>query len=276
MRGEFVGVWSETWNEIWENLGSSDTAPQELFGELYRELSDTLRQRPAPEAIAYITEDRGRSREALQTMTVDQLQGERGIVAFLESVFDVIEDLGGDTLANLYFNSLATFIEKYSLRYDLRRPCSLCPTLPGIFANQIRQLRAAAGLDAHLHSLMHAFEEAVRDLRLQCDETRIKTCFQRQMNLLEALGMQCPGVTQNTLGRICDQLGTWPHTKIKEAMKSLYGFASDYPGIRHAGTPSSAIRVIGMRDLVGISIALVGLTSYLTDLLDADCVYRGA
>ena len=43
---------------------------------------------------------------------------------------------GGDqALSNRYFNLLSGFIDKFSLRYDLRRPCMLCPTLPGLFAS---------------------------------------------------------------------------------------------------------------------------------------------
>ena len=101
---------------------------------------------------------------------------------------------------------------------------------------------------------------------------RIKTCIQKQVNLLEAIGRACPGVTQTTLGGICDQVNTWPHQKIKEAMKNLYGFASDYPGIRHSGTPANAVRTIDMRDMIAISILLAGFTPYLSIELNADII----
>src|SRR5690348_6154825 len=39
MRGEFIGVWSETWREIWDVLASHEAAPGDLFCELYRELA---------------------------------------------------------------------------------------------------------------------------------------------------------------------------------------------------------------------------------------------
>ena len=58
-------------------------------------------------------------------------------------------------------------------------------------------------------------------------------------------------------------------------MKNLYGFASDYPGIRHGGTPANAIRTIEMRDMVAMTILLAGFTPYLTDQLNAEAVYRG-
>ena len=58
-------------------------------------------------------------------------------------------------------------------------------------------------------------------------------------------------------------------------MKNLYGFASDYPGIRHGGTPANALRAIEMRDLIAMSILLAGFTPYLSDQFNADVVYRG-
>jgi len=184
--------------------------------------------------------------------------------------------LAGDTLANPYFNLLAAFINKFSLRYDLRRPCTLCPTLPGVFASLVRDLRTVTSQDAHLDSLMKDFENAIRDLRTDNSDGRIKTCIQKQVNLLEAIGRTCPGVTQTELSGICNQLSTWPHNAIKASLKNLYGFASDYPGIRHGGTPANAIRAIEMRDMVAMSILLAGFTPYLTDQFNADAVYRGS
>jgi hypothetical protein len=275
MRGEFIGVWSETHREIWEELAVEEAAPGDLFCELYRALTPALRVQPTVEALAEITADPAQSRELFLATTRDDFLGERALVAFLETAHDVLDDLGDDPLTNRYFNLLQEFIEKYSLRYDLRRPCLLCPTLPGVFTKLIRDLRAAVNLDAHLNTLMNDFEEAIRDLRHDCTDGRIRMCIQRQMNLLEALGRQHPGVTQTTLGAICGQVGTWPHARVMESMRNLYGFASDYPGIRHGGTPASALRSIDMRDLVAISILLAGFTPYLTDLLNADTVYRG-
>ena len=123
---------------------------------------------------------------------------------------------------------------------------------------------------------MKELENAVRDLRDDCSGGRIKTCIQKQVNLLEAIGRTAPGVTGTTLGAICNQVGTWPHDKLKEAMRDLYGFASDYPGIRHGGTPANALRAVDMRDMVAMSVLLAGFTPYLAAQLNADSVYRGA
>jgi hypothetical protein len=275
MRGEFIGVWPETWREIWTPLVDQENVPEDIFCELYRELASALKAKPSVEDLADIIDNPVQSREAFEKTNTSDLSGERAVITFLEAAHPALDDLGGDELSNRYFNLLEQFIEKFSLRYDLRRPCTLCPTLPGVFASLIRELRAFTSQDAHLDSLMKDFENAIRDLRTDCSDCRIKTCMQKQINLLEAIGRTFPGVTETELGRICNQIGTWPHNAIKASLKNLYGFTSDYPGIRHGGTPGHALRIIETRDLIAMSILLVGFTPYLTDLLNADAVYRG-
>jgi hypothetical protein len=275
MRGELIGVWSETWREIWAVLAEHEGVPDDIYCEIYRELSDAFKEKPKPEVLADFIDDPLQSKEALQAVGADVLASERALVAFFERTHEALEELAGDGLSNAYFNLLSTFIDKFSLRYDLRRPCTLCPTLPGVFASLVRDLRDVTSRDAHLDSLMKDFENAVRDLRTDCSDGRIRTCIQKQVNLLEALGQNCPGVTKNTLGAICEQVGTWPHEKVKEALMSLYKFTCNYPGIRHAGTPGNALRIIEMRDMVAMSILLAGFTPYLTFQFNADAVYRG-
>jgi len=275
VRGEFIGVWAETWREIWTPLFSLENVPQDVFCELYRELAPALKAPPTVEALADIIDDPSQSREAFESTRAEDFAGERGLVTFLEAAHQALDDLLGDPLSNGYFNLLVGFIEKYSLRYDLRRPCTLCPTLSGVFASLIRDLRLLTGQDAHLDALMKDFEDAVRDLRYGCTDGRIRTCIGKQFMLLEAIGAVAPGVTKGTLGAICDEVGSWPHAAIKEALKKLYGFASDYPGIRHGKNTKGALRAIDMRDMVAMSILLAGFTPYLSDKLDADLVYRG-
>jgi hypothetical protein len=276
MRGEFMGVWSETWREIWLPMVDREDVPEDIFCELYRELAPALKERPSVEALAGIIDNPMQSREAFERTSAKNFAGERSLVGFLEAAHSTLDELAGDELSNHYFNLLVGFIEKFSLRYDLRRPCTLCPTLTGVFASLVRDVRMLTSQDAHLDVLMKDFENAVRDLRHDCSDGRIKTCIQKQVNLLEAIGRTVPGVTGTTLGAICNQVGTWPHEKLREAMRDLYGFASDYPGIRHGGTPANALRAVDMRDLVAMSILLAGFTPYLSNGLDADVVYRGA
>lgn len=281
MRGEFIGVWSETWREIWlplidQPLGDGDEGvPEDIFCELYRELAKALKIPPSVEGLADIIDNPVQSRMAFVATTAADLASERALVGFFELAHDALEELGGDELTNRYFNLLAAFIDKFSLRYDLRRPCTLCPTLPGVFASLVRDLRALTSQDPHLDALMKDFENAVRDLRHDCTDGRIKTSIQKQVNLLEAIGKTSPGVTEQELSGICNQLHSWPHAAIKASLKNLYGFTSDYPGIRHGGNPEGALRNIDMRDMVAMSVLLAGFTPYLNSAFDADVVYRG-
>jgi hypothetical protein len=275
MRGEFIGVWSETWREIWLPLIDYQDVPDDIFCEVYRELAKALKAPPSVQDLADTIDDPLQSREAFERTKSADLAGERELVAFFEAVQDALEELGGDELANRYFNLLAAFIEKFSLRYDLRRPCVLCPTLPGVFASLVRDLRTLTSQDPNLDQLMKDYEDAVRDLRFGCTDGRIKTCIGKQFMLLEAIGALDPGVTKNTLGDMCEQVTTWPHATIKEALKKLYGFASDYPGIRHGSRAKGALRAIDMRDLVAMSILLTGFTPYLERRLSADAIYGG-
>ena len=276
MRGEFIGVWAETAREIWEQLATEETAPDDIYCELYRELASALKNKPTLEELANIIDNAVQAKEAFQNTKPGDLASERALVEFFEKAHEALDDLAGDALANPYFNLLSGFIQKFSLRYDLRRPCLLCPTLPGVFTSLVRDLKEATRQDAHLNGLMQDFENSIRDLRTDCSDGRIRTCMTKQVNLLEAMGSRYPGVNANTVGAICNVVGTWPHESVKDAMKSLYKFTCDYPGIRHGGDPGSALRVIDMRDMVAMSILLAGFMPYLTDQLNADSVYRGA
>jgi hypothetical protein len=273
MRGEFLGVWSETWREIWLPLIDKEDVPEDIFCELYRELSKALKSPPSVEKLADIIDNPLQSREAFEKTAPDYIAGERALVAFFEAAHEALEELGGDALTNRYFNLLGGFIAKFSLRYDLRRPCILCPTLPGVFASLMRDLRALTSQDPNLDQLMKDYEDAVRDLRFGCTDGRIKTCIGKQFMLLEAIGALDPSVTKNTLGDMCDQVTSWPHATIKESLKKLYGFASDYPGIRHGSRAKGALRAIDMRDMVAMSILLAGFTPYLERRLSAEAIY---
>ena len=276
MRGEVIGVWSETWREIWSKLAKHPDAPEDIFCELYRELAGAFETTLDVTVLADFIDESDQARTAFQKTKAIAFRGEIALLEFLERAHNVVVDLGGDPLANRYFLLTEAFLDKYSLRYDLRRPFSLNPTLPGVFARLVRELREATYQDAELHPLMVEFEEAIRDLKTGQSTGRIKTCIQKQVNLLEAIGQRCPGVTSNTLGAICDEVGTWPHNRLKDAMKKLCGFTSDYPGIRHGGTPANSLRNIEMRDLVAVSILLAGFTPYLTNLINSNTVYRGS
>lgn len=309
MSGELLKAWPYVWADIWVRLYETKGTPVELFSELYAVLMPKPKppiSPPAPtvfdaegnmadpaeiaadaayrwafaefdtQRLAYeqaLTAKPDEVRAWLRDRHQATLRTEGDAIRALEKAFQIIEDIGGDQLSNRYVLLVESFLSKYNLRYDLRRPFSLHPTLSGVFSQLVSQLKLATSGDAHLNGIMSDFEEAFRDLKSGATPARIKACISRQANLLEAIGKIAPNVTGNTLGLICDQVGTWPHDKLKESIKCLYKFSNEYPGVRHAGDLATQIREIDMRDLVAISVVLTGFTPYLTDRLASDHIY---
>lgn len=141
MRGEIIGVWPDTWRGIWSRLAKHPGAPADLFCELYRELVGSFAVAPDVTALADIVDRPEQARSAFQKTKASALLGELALLEFLERAHAVTADLGGDGLSNRYFLLVEAFIEKFSLGYDLRRPFSIHPTLSGVFARLIRELK---------------------------------------------------------------------------------------------------------------------------------------
>lgn len=278
MRGEFIGVWSEMWREIWLPLIGHEDVPEDIFCELYRELAGNpkkpgaLKCTPSLEALADVIDNPAQGRASFERTSVEELTSETALVHFLEAAHPALDDLGGDALSNRYFMLLASFIEKFSLRYDLRRPCTLSPTLPGLLTNLVQHMRSASQADAHLAKLNNEFEEALRDLRLGRTESRIKTCLTKQYILIEGIANASSGTSGETLGYRCGQ-ASWPHPTLKAAAGNIYGFRSDYPGLGHAGNPKAVLRDVDDRELVGVACMLLGVLPYVGSPIDLNPVY---
>ncbi len=272
MRGEFVPIWSETGEAIWRQLTEEEGVPSDVYCELYRELANAFAVVPSIEGLADIIDDPLQSRQAFLDSSHTQFSSEKALVRFFEATYDVLDEFQGVTLANRYFDLLANFIEKYSLGYSLRRPCLLSPTLPGMFADVSSALKTLCERNTHISELYRAHEEAVKDLRFGASEERIKTCLNKQFMLLEGIACISEGINSSTLGVLCDKVQSWPHSTVRESLKKLYGFASDYPGIRHGGNPVGKMRGVDPRDFAALSIVLTGYTLYLTSALQTNLV----
>jgi hypothetical protein len=74
---------------------------------------------------------------------------------------------------------------------------------------------------------------------------------------------------KNTLGALCDQIKSWPHDKVRESLKDLYHFSSDFTGVRHGGRPMNCNRDLDQKDCVLTCLLLVTFSGYLTPGVDA-------
>jgi hypothetical protein len=79
----------------------------------------------------------------------------------------------------------------------------------------------------------------------------------------------------DALGSLCDRLTCWPHSAVKDALKKLYAFCSDYPGIRHAGNPAGQLRELDGRDAVLLSVLLFSFSGYFSQGLDINELLGG-
>jgi len=172
MRGELIGVWSETWRDIWVPLIDRDEVPGDVFCDLFRALSPALKTKLSIQDLADIIDNAAQAQKAFENTLADDIASELALVTFFESAHSALDEYGGDALSNSYFNLLLNFVEKYSLRYELRRPCILSPSLPGIVTNVISRVRAVAATDTHLNKLQNELDEAIRDLRAGRSESR--------------------------------------------------------------------------------------------------------
>lgn len=278
MKGQLRLVADRLAIDVWQPLAAHEDSPEDLLGELYRSLSPFLVANKAndlgvadqfPVAVAEALESADDAFRYLLRLGPDDFESESDVLGALAASFDALADFEIESVSAEYVELLRVFTDRYSLRYYVDDAGVLWFTFPGLVASLFGELRRVTGLNDELRQLMADFEHALAECMADPLEDRIKTVVQKQFNLLEALGMQHDHVNKNSFSAICDEVDTWPHNKIRDAAKAIYSFACDYPGIRHGGTYESAIRPLDLRDLVGITVAMTGLVSYIAVGLDA-------
>jgi len=188
-------------------------------------------------------------------------------VLFLEEVHNVITGYDIPGYADFYRRLLRNLLRKFNLRYRLDEPFTLRFLLPGSFTNLYVELhRLNAGND-HLTVLLTDFEKAFDRYARSQDPSDLKNCIANASKYVEGLAGETCG-RAGTLGDLCRDIKDWPHSAMQNALGNLYGFCSDYPGIRHAGNPSGVRRDLTTRDVTLTSLLLLSFSGYLSPTLD--------
>jgi hypothetical protein len=275
MSGGFRHAWEYFDEELWEPLASFSSqeaaAPMDLFSDLFVATDEFLSPRPTEAELAEAQNDPDRARQVFLGLKGTDFASESAIVQFLEAAHLVIQDYEMAGFEELYRRLLRNACRKFNLRYRLDEPFVLRYLLPGSFANLYAELHRLNGNSSHLAGLLADFEKAFDRYARTLDATDLKTCIAKASNYAEGLA----GVTHGaagTLGALCDQLTDWPHDKVKESLKNLYKFCSDYPGIRHAGDPTGVRRALGVRDVTLASLLLVSFSGYLSPIVNEQAV----
>lgn len=271
MSGSLRNVWEFLPVELWEPLSGYSVrgfdAPPDLFGDLFSAASDFLAPRPTHTDLEETRNNPMKARQRFLALEGTDFASESAIVHFLEETREVIADYELPGFEELYRKLLRDVLRKFNLRYRLDEPFTLRFLLPGSFSNLYSELHRLNTGNGHLAALLNDFEKSFDRYARNQDTTDLKTCIAKASNYVEGIASATQG-TPGTLGYLCDQLTDWPHDKMKEALKSLYKFCSDYPGIRHAGNPAGVLRDLATRDMTLASLLLLCFSGYLSPVLD--------
>lgn len=275
MSGSLRHAWEYLAAELWEPLADfcarDGAAPPDLFSDLFAAADEFLSPRPTDTELQEARNDPGKAPQHFLALKGTDFATESAIVHFLEAAHDVIADYEIPGFENHYRRLLRDALRKFNLRYRLDEPFVLRFLLPGSFTNLYAELHRLNAANGHLAGLLTDFEKAFDRYARTQDPTDLKTCIAKASNYAEGLASATRG-TAGTLGALCDQLTDWPHDKVREALKSLYRFCSDYPGIRHAGDPAGVRRALATRDVTLASLLLMSFSGYLSPTVDEQVV----
>ncbi len=282
MRGQLRHVVDRAFAELWQPLTNHDDCPANVFGEVFAGLRPFLHE---PES-EYVRQDDGTIRNKavnlddqtvlalsnseiaenlLKSLSDDNFDSESDARRAISSTHSVLLDIATNDLAHRYLSLVQLFIGRYSLGYYVDEKARIWISFSGFAAALFAQIRLAAEGHCHLFQELNAFEQALAECFEDPSESHIKTVIQKQVNVLEVFGSQNSLVSGNTLGRMFEQVDSWPHHYLHEAAKKVYKFTCDYPGIRHSGNFESSMRRLDQRDLAGITFLLIGFIFYLTE-----------
>jgi hypothetical protein len=263
MIGNLRERWEYTWTDIWVPLGSLPQSPFDLYSQLYRICVDYLRRRPTNQEIAEIVNNPEMALSAFQLIQGKQFRDEMAVVQFLERAHGLLTDFGSRILIRRYSEYASKFLRKYNLRYETAEPFALRVRLPALYADIYEHLRQVNMANAHLTQLMTDFEISFSDFVRTRAQRDLRTSLARASNYAEGIASVALNTPGGTLGHMCNQLAVWPHIAIRDAVKNLYQFCSDYPAIRHAGNPNNRIRDLEVKDTIIISALFFAASGYL-------------
>lgn len=293
MRGTLLSTWDFAWEEIWllvqaepneEGIAADvylqgleipeDFEPHaDLLAAIYQEAVKALRPEVLLEmGYSQIAVDAEAALRLFRDLRSTQFESEASLVNLYEGAYETIGEYD-ELLSRRYLALLKAFVEKYNLRYEIDDRGSLTPTIPGCFASLFEELSSACAAHGNTPNFLDDLGHAYKDLRADKSDARVRVYISRLTNLFESILSNHPDARSGLLGEASAGLRSWPHRAVQKSLASLYGFASDYPGIRHAGNSASRLRDLDMRDVVAMTVILSGYAPYLIDQLDCEDIY---
>jgi hypothetical protein len=275
MRGRLIDAWQYTWPEIWLKLEDLPEVYLDLYMDLYVELAKGLKVPEKEEdKLKFNTEynvvanDPQRAREFIMTVKGTAFRNDAVLARFFRDALDVYEESGNPELPPEFIRLTKEFVSCHNLRYRVIDPFRLQPHLPGVFAALFAELADFSGTHPQLAEAMADFDHSFDVLSRTHKEADMKTCIHKACMFVECLGAIKPGAKGKTLGDLCANIDCWPHKAVRGAVSSLYGFCSDYPGIRHNISADGQLRALEVKDSVLVALLLMAAGGYFRDNLN--------
>ncbi len=267
MIGSIRSRWQYTWEDIWEPLATEEGVTEDLFIELYREAVPFVQPKLSllnPKVLEILGSPEMAFFE-FKKLSEKKFTDELSVISFLESVNDVLDEYMGEELTERYCQLVQEFVQRYNLRYVLISPFRLQVQIPWLYADLYEKLNLMNETNAHLKGLMSDFEQAF-DLFVRTQSQRdLKTSISKASIYAEGVAGGIIGNSSKTLGAASKLIKDWPHATIRDALGNLYGFCSNYPGIRHAGNSEGKLRELKEKDTIIVSTLLMAYSSYMAN-----------
>lgn len=244
--------WKKQNKAIWSSLEKRKAAPADMYIELLR-FARRIQGVQVDLATDTALSDPSLAREKF--LNLPERQSETKWIELLEGYHGVLREFKGGKMAENYRQELAEYVEEHNLRYVLTNDCKLKLSHRGLLVSGYSKLRTLVSNQSTLIQALSQLDESVSRLGVTTQEER--NAIGIATNLLEGIAKDKTTNHQPTLGNAIEGCNVFPHEALRTCVKNFYRFASDYPNIRHAGTPANKIRELKKDDaLLFVSLAL--------------------
>jgi len=197
-----------------------------------------------------------------------RLVSEASMLKFITHVHQKLEDYGTG-LEKHFSNRLKYFTWQHRLSYEVLAPFTLRPLIIAEFDRFYRTLKKQKGMSGDLLELLGDFEHSYGEYAQGNKSEDLNNTLSNAFSYLEGLTgekLELRGRTLGALATECENSGLFPHKgTLAKSLSNLYGFPSNYPRLRHAGTPASKIRELSQQDCIALSMMALVWAGYINE-----------
>ncbi len=194
-------------------------------------------------------------------------------IKILEEFYSLLIDSYDVKLADTYRTNLIKIFERLNLRYTMLTNGKMGLSIQGLLGSMLLRLKTTVRSKTSLESL-EQLEKSVA--KLENSDESFRSCMTIACNLMEGTAKDRANNRFDTLKRSIDSIpDVFPHDSMKESIKQLYDYLSDYPNLRHSGTEANRIRNLKMDDASLVTALAIGYASYLASCDDGQSILIG-